>query len=85
MLTEKLHAIAGRLLTTPDGSRGRHGQATAHEADGRLAAFARLSANLNASELCVVCGAETGIPLTLPIQLRHGYVEGVGQCCEDCR
>jgi len=36
------------------------------------------------TEKCVLCGAETNIPVDLHIDLRKNYVEGVGQLCDDC-
>ena len=50
----------------------------------RLRNLGRLRAGHAHTELCVVCGAETGMPLTIPVDLRRGYVDGVGQCCDGC-
>jgi len=36
------------------------------------------------TEKCVLCGAETNVPVNLHIDLRKNYVEGVGQLCDDC-
>ena len=36
------------------------------------------------TEICVVCGADTGIPSELEIGRRVGYVVGAGQCCRTC-
>ena len=36
------------------------------------------------TEKCVLCGAETNVPVDLHIDLRKNYVEGVGQLCDDC-
>ena len=36
------------------------------------------------TDLCVLCGAETGIPTETPIDQRVGYVEGSGQICRKC-
>jgi hypothetical protein len=36
------------------------------------------------TEICVVCHADTGIPSSVPVDQRLGYVEGVGQCCAKC-
>jgi hypothetical protein len=38
----------------------------------------------NEVELCVVCGKETSYRLGTNVDLRENYVEGVGQCCEEC-
>ena len=35
-------------------------------------------------ELCVLCGASTGIPFSTPIEYRLNYYPGVGQLCADC-
>lgn len=35
-------------------------------------------------ESCVMCGAKTEIPVSLPIEYRIGYEIGVGQLCEIC-
>jgi len=35
-------------------------------------------------EKCVLCGAETEVPINLHIDLRENYVEGVGQLCPAC-
>ena len=50
----------------------------------RLRNLGRLRAGHAHTELCVVCGAETDMPLTIPVDLRRGYVDGVGQCCDGC-
>lgn len=36
------------------------------------------------TDLCVLCGRDTGIPTDTPIDQRRGYVEGSGQACIDC-
>lgn len=36
------------------------------------------------TDLCVICGADTGIPTVTPIDQRYGYIEGSGQCCRKC-
>ena len=36
------------------------------------------------TDLCVLCGADTGIPAETPIDQRVGYVEGSGQICRKC-
>ena len=38
----------------------------------------------NGPEFCIICGAETEFTFEQPIVTRRGYVEGVGQCCDDC-
>jgi hypothetical protein len=38
----------------------------------------------NRTDLCVMCGKDTGIPTATPIDERTGYVEGCGQCCAEC-
>jgi len=35
-------------------------------------------------EVCVSCGAQTKVPRTTHIDMRHYYVEGAGQLCNDC-
>lgn len=39
----------------------------------------------NGTERCCVCGTDTQVPASLPIEMRSGYVEGVGQLCLRCR
>ena len=36
-------------------------------------------------EKCVLCGAETKIPVTTPIEGREDYIQGCGQLCASCR
>ncbi len=36
------------------------------------------------TEKCILCGAETNVPVNLHIDLRKNYVEGAGQLCDDC-
>ena len=36
-------------------------------------------------EKCVLCGAETKIPVTTPIEEREDYIQGCGQLCTSCR
>ena len=38
----------------------------------------------NTYERCVLCGKETDVPLSLPIDRRDCYVESSGQLCRDC-
>ncbi len=35
-------------------------------------------------ERCVLCGCETEVSESLPIEFRSEYVEGVGQLCPNC-
>ena len=35
-------------------------------------------------ERCVLCGKETDVPVSLPIDRRNCYVEGSGQLCRGC-
>lgn len=35
-------------------------------------------------ERCVICGALTCIPVSLPIDLRENYEIGCGQICAEC-
>jgi hypothetical protein len=44
----------------------------------------RTFVSINGTDLCVICGTDTGIPTDTPIHLRVGYVEGCGQCCDVC-
>jgi dTDP-4-dehydrorhamnose reductase len=36
------------------------------------------------TEKCVNCGAETNVPIDMPIDQRKNYVEGAGQLCGKC-
>ena len=36
-------------------------------------------------EKCVLCGADTEIPITTPIEEREDYIQGCGQLCATCR
>ncbi len=36
------------------------------------------------TEICVLCGADTGVPTELSVSLRKNYIEGCGQLCERC-
>jgi hypothetical protein len=38
----------------------------------------------NKTELCVMCKADTNIPINMNINFRNNYVEGVGQLCVKC-
>ena len=35
-------------------------------------------------ERCILCGALTDIPISMPIDMRDNYEIGVGQICERC-
>lgn len=35
-------------------------------------------------EVCVVCGKETDVPVSMHVDYRVGYIEGVGQLCTFC-
>ncbi len=35
-------------------------------------------------ERCILCGAITEIPISMPIDLRENYEVGVGQICDVC-
>lgn len=35
-------------------------------------------------DLCVICGKESPYEYSTHIDLRYGYVEGVGQLCRSC-
>lgn len=37
-----------------------------------------------ALETCILCGANTSVKVSTPIENRYGYVEGAGQCCNHC-
>ena len=37
-----------------------------------------------AKDTCVICGVETPYDFETHIDLRHGYLEGVGQLCRSC-
>lgn len=36
------------------------------------------------TERCVLCGANTGITVDTPINLRNNYIYGSGQLCGEC-
>lgn len=38
----------------------------------------------NETETCVICGKETNVLKTTHVDLRHNYIEGAGQLCEQC-
>lgn len=35
-------------------------------------------------EKCILCSAQTNIPISMNVSLRHDYVEGAGQLCSPC-
>ena len=35
-------------------------------------------------EHCILCGAMTGVPVSMPIDWRENYEIGVGQVCAQC-
>ncbi len=37
-----------------------------------------------AKDTCVICGCETPYDFETHIDMRHGYIEGVGQLCIKC-
>jgi hypothetical protein len=37
-----------------------------------------------AKEKCVTCGKETPYDFETHIDMRVGYIEGLGQCCTNC-
>lgn len=37
-----------------------------------------------AKDTCVICGVDTPYEFQTHIDLRYGYVEGLGQLCEKC-
>lgn len=38
----------------------------------------------NSKEKCVLCGVETTYEVSVPVDYRTGYIEGVGQLCFNC-
>ncbi len=40
--------------------------------------------NTEEFERCVICGALTYIPVSMPIDLRENYHVGCGQICDEC-
>ena len=38
----------------------------------------------NQTEKCVLCGRDTKVPVRMHISKRRNYIEGAGQCCEEC-
>jgi len=37
-----------------------------------------------ARDICIVCGAETAYDFETHVDVRVGYIEGVGQLCQKC-
>jgi len=37
-----------------------------------------------AKDKCITCGKETGYDFETHIDMRYGYIEGLGQCCKKC-
>jgi hypothetical protein len=35
-------------------------------------------------EICVMCGSRTNIDINTHVDMRIGYIEGMGQLCTDC-
>lgn len=35
-------------------------------------------------EICVLCGANTKVPRSKPLELRSDYLPGAGQLCHEC-
>lgn len=35
-------------------------------------------------EVCVICWGPTDVPVSMPVDLRYGYVKGSGQACRKC-
>ena len=40
--------------------------------------------SLEKYEVCVMCGAVTEIPKSMPLEMRSGYFPGAGQLCQKC-
>lgn len=36
------------------------------------------------NDKCVICGADTGVPQSTPVDERKRYISGCGQLCRDC-
>ena len=52
-----------------------------HKPDGRFVQEQIRNKNM---ERCIICNANTNIPVTLDISERLYYIEGAGQMCRDC-
>lgn len=39
---------------------------------------------MQTTEKCVLCGMNTGVPFSTPIEQRTNYIEGCGQLCARC-
>jgi hypothetical protein len=37
-----------------------------------------------AKENCVICGSETNVDITTHVDMRTGYIDGLGQMCIPC-
>jgi len=84
MPTPKLDDVADFLNAPLTAFRTGGGLLSRRGANERLHNLGRLSAGLATTEMCIVCGVETDVPLVIPIEQRRGYIEGVGQCCAAC-
>ena len=84
MPTAKLDDVSDFLSAPLAAMRAANGNFSRGSVAERLIGFGRLRAGLASTELCVICGAETDVPVTVPVDQRRGYIEGVGQCCADC-
>ena len=40
--------------------------------------------NTEEFERCVICGALTSVPISMPVDCRENYVIGLGQICAEC-
>ena len=85
MPTVKLDDISDFLSAPLAAPRSSTGLLARRGADERLRNLGRLRAGHAGTERCVICGAETDMPITIPVDQRRGYIAGVGQCCADCR
>ncbi len=85
MRTVKLDDVSDFLSAPLAALRQGTGLLARRGADERLHNLGRLRAGRSDTELCVICGADTDVPVGVPVEQRYGYVEGVGQCCSDCR
>ncbi len=85
MPTVKLDDVSAFLSAPLASVRSGTGLLARRGADERLRNLGRLRAGHSHTEICVICGAETDLPVLIPVDLRRGYVEGVGQCCDGCR
>ena len=52
---------------------------------GTLRSYTKKEGSENAkTEKCILCGKDTGIPFSMPIDDRKYFINGCGQLCEDC-